>query len=53
MGMDVDFIVAKEAIEKIEEILFKMEHGEREAIADDIIEFSEKLEKKFGKFVTK
>jgi hypothetical protein len=49
MGMDVDYLVAKDAIEKIEKILLDVEHGERKSIANEIIKFSEKLEKKFAK----
>lgn len=53
MGIDVDYLAAKDAIELIDKTLMDVEHGEREDIADEIIEFSEKLEKKFGKTVTK
>ena len=53
MGMDVDYLVAKDAVELIDKLLSDWEHGERQEIADEIIEFSEKLEKKFGKTVTK
>ena len=53
MGMDVDAIVARQAIEKIGKVLLSVEHGEREEITDEIIEFSKKLEKKFGNNVTK
>ena len=30
MGMDVDYIVGKEAIEELDKILSDQEHGERE-----------------------
>lgn len=47
MGMDVDFLFAEEAIEKLKRILSSIQHGEREQIADDIIEFVDKIEKKY------
>jgi len=47
MGMDVDYIAGKQAIEELEELLFDQEHGEREEIADEIIEFVEKMKKKW------
>lgn len=37
MGMDVDYIAAKEAIERLEKKLSDTPHGEREKIADEII----------------
>ena len=43
MGLDVDYLAAKEAIEKIEDLLSNIPHGEREEIADDIIECANKL----------
>lgn len=49
MGLDVDYVAAKQAIESLEKILISQEHGERENIADEIIEFVEKMEKKYGK----
>jgi hypothetical protein len=48
MGLDVDYIAGHEAIEKIEELLSDKPHGEREEMADDIIEFSDKLKKKYS-----
>ena len=48
MGMDVDNIVARDYLGKIEKILFDMPHGEREEICDDIIEFYEQMKKKYG-----
>lgn len=47
MGLGVDFIAAKQAIDKLRELLSKRPHGEREEIADDIIEFVEKMEAKW------
>ena len=47
MPMDVDYIAAKQAIDELEELLSDQPHGEREEIADDIIELVEKLKKKY------
>ncbi len=49
MGMDVDFIAAKEAIEELEKLLMDQEHGEREELADEIIEFVENVRKRYNK----
>ena len=48
MGMDIDYIAAKKAIEDLEKLLNNKEHGEREEIADDIIEFVKKMKVKYG-----
>lgn len=48
MGMDIDYIAAKKAIKDLEKLLGDKEHGEREQIADDIIEFVEKMKVKHG-----
>ena len=47
MGMDIDYIAANSAIDKLTELVSKMPHGEREYIADDIIAFVEKMEEKY------
>lgn len=47
MGMDIDYIVAKQYIEKLEKILSNINYGGRENIADDIIEFVDKMEIKY------
>lgn len=47
MGMDVDYIAGKQAIEELEKILGDKEHGKREEIADDIIEFVKKMKVKY------
>jgi hypothetical protein len=49
MGLDVDYIAAKQAIDKLEEIISNIQHGEREQIADDVILFVEKMEVKYGR----
>jgi len=49
MGMDVDYIAAKQAIEELDDLLGEQEHGEREEIADEIIEFVEKMKTKWNK----
>ena len=48
MGMDVDYIAGKQAIEELEKLFNGQEHGEREEIADDIIEFLENMKIKYG-----
>ena len=47
--MDVDYIAGEQAIEKIKKSLSDVPHGKRENIADEIIEFADKLEKKYKK----
>lgn len=47
MGMDVDYIAGKQAIEELEELFSNQEHGEREKIADDIIEFVKNMKVKY------
>jgi len=37
MGMDIDFIAADQAIDKLKKKLSSIDHGEREKIADEII----------------
>jgi hypothetical protein len=49
MGLDVDYVAGKQAIEELEELLSTKGHGKREKIADDIIEFVEKMKIKYGK----
>ncbi len=49
MGIDVDYIAAKQAIDSLEKLLTDQEHGEREEIADEIIDFVEKMEIKYKK----
>lgn len=49
MGLDVDFVAAKQAIDELEKLVFDQPHGEREQIADDIIDFVEQMEKKYKK----
>ena len=46
MPLDVDYIVGRDAIEELGEILSNCEHGKREDIADDIIEFVNKMKEK-------
>lgn len=47
MGMDVDYLVAIDSIKELEQILKKCEHGKREKIADEIVDFVEKIKKKW------
>lgn len=49
MGMDVDYIAADQAIDRLSELLSSYPHGKREEIADDIIEMVEIIEKKWKK----
>lgn len=43
MGMDLDYLVAKQAIEELEEIVSDTPHGQRESIAKDISKFVEEM----------
>ena len=47
MGMDIDYIAASQAIEELDKLLINQEHGEREAIANEIIDFVEKMKVKY------
>jgi hypothetical protein len=49
MGLDVDYIAAKEAIKELEALLFKQGHGNREEIADDILNFTTQMKSKWNK----
>ena len=48
MGIDLDYLAGKQAIEELEKLFSDQGHGEREEIADDIIEFVEKMKIKYG-----
>lgn len=48
MGLDVDYVAGKQAIEKLEKLFSDQGHGERQELADDIIEFVEKMKVKYG-----
>lgn len=45
--MDVDYVVAKQELVLLEDILNQLPHGEREEICDDIEEFVAKMKKKY------
>ena len=47
MPMDVDAIVAGQYIDKLRKIMSDQPHGKREKICDDIINFVDKMEKKY------
>lgn len=47
MGMDLDYIAGKQAIDELEKLLGDQEHGNREEIADEIIEFVEAMKVKW------
>lgn len=46
--MDVDYVFAKNAIDELEKLLSDQKHGEREKIADEIIDFAEKMKRKWS-----
>jgi len=48
MGMDVDAVFARTALENIQDIVSKLPHGKRTKICDDIIKFQDKICKKYG-----
>lgn len=50
MPMDVDYIAAKFAIDELNKLLSNTPHGEREGIADEIIEFVENMKRKWTKY---
>ena len=45
--MDVDYIAAKQSIDELDALLMAQKHGEREEIADEIIEFVERMKEKW------
>ena len=47
MPMDVDIIAGKQSLDRIYLLMSRIPHGEREAIADDIIEMEKKLTEKY------
>jgi len=49
MPLDVDAIAAAQAIEQLEKIVRNYPHMRREQLADDIIEFVDKMEEKYVK----
>ena len=48
MGLDVDYVFAKRAIDELEKLLSDQPHGQREKIADDIILLVNELKAKYG-----
>lgn len=48
MPLDIDYLAAKQAIEKLEQLLSSFPHMGREKIADDIIEMVDKLIEKYA-----
>lgn len=48
MKIDVEYIFGIESIERLEKLFKDQPHGEREYIADEIDEFVEKMELKYG-----
>jgi len=49
MGMDLDYIAGKQAIEELEELFSAQGHGKRERMADEIIIFVDNLKGKIKK----
>ena len=47
MAMDVDIIAGKQSLDRINLLMSRIPHGEREAIADEIIGIEKKLTKKY------
>ncbi|AGO47910.1 hypothetical protein Phi40:1_gp045 [Cellulophaga phage phi40:1] len=47
MAMDLDYVFAMEAIEKLEQKLDSIPHGEREQIADDINSMADAILSKY------
>lgn len=48
MGLDVDYVFGKNAIENIEKLLSDTPHGERGEVVDDIMEFHDKMCEKYN-----
>ncbi len=48
MPMDVDYLAGNQAMEELKKLFSDQKHGEREKIADDIIEFVEKMKVKYS-----
>ena len=48
MGIDVDYIAGKRAIDELLKLFGAQERGQRAEIANEIIEFVEKLKAKWG-----
>jgi len=46
MGMDLDWVFAKDKIDELEKYLSDIPHGERQEAADEIIEMIDKYLKK-------
>jgi hypothetical protein len=53
MGMDVDYIAGKQAIEELEELFSDRPHGKCEEFADEIIEFVDKMRVKWSRSAKK
>jgi hypothetical protein len=47
MGLDLDYIAGMQAIEELEEILRNQDHGEREELLNEIINFVEIIKEKY------
>ena len=49
MGMDIDYIAGKQAIEKLDDFFGDLQHGKRGKVADDIIKMVDEIIKKYKK----
>lgn len=49
MGIDVDYLAGKEAIDDLDKLFKDQNHGERCDMADEIIEFVDKMKSKYKK----
>ena len=47
MGLDIDAVAIRQYIDRLKKVVFDQEHGEREELCDDIIEFVERMEVKY------
>lgn len=48
MPLDVDIIAARQSLERLERLASSLPHMGREDIADDILEFENKMKEKYG-----
>lgn len=48
MGLDMDWIAVKSSFDRLKELVQGIQHGERAEIADDICDFEQKMQEKYG-----
>ena len=49
MPLDLDYMVASQAIDELEDLLRDQEHGKRGKLSDEIIVFVDSMKKKYEK----